>query len=223
MSDWIANECAKQGVSVPEKEGVDYRTFDVYSPQKLKEMQEIARSRGGRCLSPRYIHKETKMQWECGKGHTWWARAGGVKMGQWCPKCGSKKSADTRRSNIEEMQKVAEARGGKCLSSVYVNNLTKLEWICSKGHRWFATPINVKNSHHWCPYCSNRSPYRIRLTLVDMQKTAEERGGRCLSTKYVNNRIKLRWQCDKGHVWETKPANVRSGTWCPFCAGKRHS
>ena len=35
---------------------------------------------------------------------------------------------------IKDMQGIAEARGGKCLSTEYVNSNTHLEWECSEGH-----------------------------------------------------------------------------------------
>lgn len=220
MSEWIIQECMKNGIIIKETDYLDYKNFDIYSPQKIKEMQEIARSKGGECLSPSYINKEAKIQWKCNVNHVWWARAGEIKRGQWCPKCGVKRRSDLRRSNIQEMQEIARKKGGKCLSTVYMNNNTKLEWQCSKGHVWKALPANVKFTT-WCPYCSNRMPYRTILTLNDMQKTAEEKGGKCLSNKYLGNRIPLRWQCKNGHIWETRPQNIREGSWCPTCARRR--
>jgi hypothetical protein len=56
-----------------------------------------------------------------------------------------------------------------------------------------------------------------RITLKDMQKLAAQRSGSCLSQEYRNNKSKLIWQCQKGHIWEAIPINVRRGSWCPFC------
>jgi hypothetical protein len=42
---------------------------------------------------------------------------------------------------IKDMQGIAEARGGKCLSTEYVNSNTHLEWECSEGHHWETTPL----------------------------------------------------------------------------------
>jgi len=50
-----------------------------------------------------------------------------------------------------------------------------------------------------------------------MQKLAHERGGRCLSKEYHGTIHKLSWECKLGHVWETKPATVLHGSWCPEC------
>ncbi|NNN04523.1 MAG: zinc-ribbon domain-containing protein [Elusimicrobia bacterium] len=51
-------------------------------------MREIARARGGRCLSRKYINSKTKLWWQCGVGHKKWAaRPANIKVGSWCPEC----------------------------------------------------------------------------------------------------------------------------------------
>lgn len=51
-------------------------------------MQQIARERGGKCLSDSYVNSMTKLLWECSEGHLWEARPGDVKNGKtWCPEC----------------------------------------------------------------------------------------------------------------------------------------
>ena len=39
-----------------------------------------------------------------------------------------------------------------------------------------------------------------KLTIKDMQELAKARGGKCLSKKYVNGRVKLKWKCAEGHM-----------------------
>ncbi len=114
------------------------------------EMRRIAKQRGGKCLSEKYINSWTQLIWECTKGHQWKATLHNVKKGTWCPIC-----AGMQRHTIEEMHQLAEARGGKCLSGKYINGSTKLRWICAEGHRWKAAPSNIIRGH-WCPKCSKR-------------------------------------------------------------------
>jgi hypothetical protein len=57
------------------------------------------------------------------------------------------------------------------------------------------------------------------LTLTQMQALARDKGGECLSTKYVNSKTKLRWTCGDGHEWEAVPNSIQQGHWCPHCAG----
>lgn len=40
---------------------------------------------------------------------------------------------------------------------------------------------------------------------------------------YVNNRTKIRFQCDKNqsHIWYSTPSNILNGRGCPICNGKQ--
>jgi len=127
-----------------------------------------------------------------------------------------------KRKYLEEMQKIAKARGGKLLSKFYINSQTKLRWRCSKGHIWEAVPTSIK-AGSWCRICSFKiiaAKKRIH-TIEEMRALAKAKGGLCLSANYVSFESKLRWRCAKGHGWETPPSSVLSGHWCPICAGKR--
>jgi len=73
----------------------------------IKDMQEIAKKRGGKCLSDVYVNSQTHLLWECSKGHQWEAVPYSIKNGHWCPKCGIEKRAAKQRLSIEDMQKVA--------------------------------------------------------------------------------------------------------------------
>lgn len=53
---------------------------------------------------------------------------------------------------IFNMQKMAQAKNGKCLSTTYINTHTKLLWECNNGHTWYAAPSMVKNNY-WCIEC----------------------------------------------------------------------
>jgi len=180
----------------------------------IDEMQELAKEKGGECLSDHYINARTKLKWECKEGHIWKADADHIKRGQWCPEC-----AGVKKLSILEMQKLANKKDGKCLSEEYKNIHTKLKWQCNEGHIWKALPSNIKRGH-WCPSCAiKRITNAQRLTIKEMQKIAEAKGGKCLSDQYINARTKLMWQCKEGHLWKAKPYHIKNGHWCPKCAG----
>lgn len=63
---------------------------------------------------------------------------------------------------IEDMQKAAEYRGGKCLSLTMVRGdlYTKLKWLCSEGHEFKASPYLVLKAGHWCSKCI-QSPWNF--------------------------------------------------------------
>ncbi len=183
----------------------------------IEKMKEIAKERGGECLSKEYINSNTKLKWKCEKGHVWEAIPHSIKgsskrAGTWCPVC-----AGSQPLSIEQFHKIAKERGGECLSKEYINSNTKLKWKCEKGHVWEATPMHIKHSKSWCLICSGKEKH----TIEKMKEIANERGGECLSKEYINSNIKLKWKCEKGHVWEVSPINiVNNNAWCKKCAGK---
>ena len=122
------------------------------SRYSLDDLHDIAAKHGGKCLATEYKLMRTKVEWQCAKGHVWKASGSQVRHGSWCKQC-----ADNRmRLTIEQMHKLAHSKGGRCLSTHYTNNETKLLWQCQLGHTWYATPSHVKHSS-WCPLCNHLS------------------------------------------------------------------
>ena len=189
----------------------------------IQDMKEIARKRGGECLSTEYKNGKTKLKWRCSCGYEWEATPENIKYGKWCPTCGIKSREDKRRGSIEEMHQIAHEREGECLSEFYINTNTKLKWKCAVGHEWEATPDNIKVGK-WCPKCAiKKNADNKRKSITDMQLIAKNRGGKCLSKEYTNMNSKLQWECSKGHQWLAIPSNIISGKWCPTCAGKKRT
>lgn len=125
-----------------------------------------------------------------------------------------------KRCRLEEMKRLAQIRGGVCLSSHYVNHEAKLGWRCAEGHEWEAPPWNVRRGS-WCRICGSKRAGRSKaLTIEMMHKIAAKHGGKCLSKDYKNNATKLQWRCKEGHEWEAVPAGILMGRWCGICAGK---
>ncbi len=174
----------------------------------IQHMHRLAHERGGRCLSESYRDNRTPLRWECREGHQWTATPNHIQQGKWCPKCGG-----TAELTIQEMHRLAESRGAKCLSEVYAGNKAPLLWECREGHRWKANANHVKRGG-WCPVCAGHS----RPSMDDIQRLAQERGGKCLSDNYVNNRTRLRWECIEGHQWKAVWGNIQQGQWCPECS-----
>lgn len=186
------------------KRGTDYRLT-------IEDMRALARSRGGRCLSPHYQPNPAKLEWECGKGHRWWSNPMNLRnAGSWCPRCSGNVVL------IDDMVDLARRFGGKCLSTSYRGTTTKLRWCCKKGHVFSKQPAYIRQGH-WCPECSPRR----RVTLRQFQAIARKRGGQCLTPagSTVRAEMKLRWRCNDRHEWSARAVDVRRGSWCPHCAG----
>ena len=56
------------------------------------------------------------------------------------------------------------------------------------------------------------------LSISDMKKAAEFRGGECLSEQFIGMSEKLEWKCAFGHTFKASPTLIlKAGHWCPDC------
>jgi len=116
----------------------------------LERLQDAAIAKKGVCLSGEYTGLKTHYQFRCKHGHEWKSTGHRILRGSWCPTC-----IRTEKSlGLEIMRKIAQERGGACLSEQYQNAATKLHWECHRGHRWHAVPAAIRRGH-WCPECAH--------------------------------------------------------------------
>jgi hypothetical protein len=92
VKDYIKKECKKKRVPLPrdfDETNVNVaKAYDVPSLNaKLGELKQIARERGGLCLSSTYKGSKTKLLFECARGHQWRTTPYIIQKGSWCPKC----------------------------------------------------------------------------------------------------------------------------------------
>lgn len=180
----------------------------IYShKQKITEFKSIAKSKGGICLSDTYLNQKQKLKFRCSSGHNWLAIAGNIKKGYWCPYCSGRAPY-----SLDEVQKIVKKREGVCLSKRINGTKSYIKLECKKKHVWKTQLANIIDGK-WCPHCSRNA----RLTIEEMREIAKARGGKCLSSRYINSMTKLKWQCSEGHVWLAQPNNIKFGKWCKKC------
>ncbi|OED36605.1 hypothetical protein AB834_02920, partial [PVC group bacterium (ex Bugula neritina AB1)] len=185
------------------------------SKYTIQYMQTLAESQGGKCLTVKHVNGRRILNLQCKEGHLWSIRYDAFIRGSWCRKC----YIESQKLTIGHMHELAEAKGGKCLSTNYVNAHTKLKWKCKEGHQWETSPNKIKRGS-WCPSCGRKSSNdKRRGSLKELHKLAESRGGKFLSTEYINVDTKHEWICKQGHVWSARPSSIKRGTWCPTCSG----
>jgi hypothetical protein len=183
-------------------------------------LQDTAMQKMGKCLSSEYDGIKAHYQWECQLGHQWPAIAESVLRGSWCPTC-----AGQRKITIEEMIGICETKGGKFLSSEYINQHTKYEVICGEGHIFYPHGMSLINGS-WCKKCQSAELWlknRVKVSLEDY-KTA----GLNVNCNFIGiqipqkTTIKSQWQCQKeGHVFPMTYNNIKNHKQhCPKCSGR---
>ena len=189
----------------------------------LDDAVELAKVRGGKCLSHDCSGSRDSLLWECKHGHQWRATLASLRYSRtWCPKCVKQSSA----LSLHVARETALSRGGKCLSEEYQNTTLPLHWQCACGHQWKASLSSVKTQKTWCPKCAKarRNSSRTSANIDAAHAAAEALGGRCLSQQCTSARERLEWQCSAGHVWmATYNAVKNQQTWCPYCACLRRT
>jgi nucleoside-diphosphate-sugar epimerase len=105
------------------------------------------------------------------------------------------------------------------------NDTDKIKAFFGSREAWDAIPdwqhsiyAQQKEPTNSCPAVEGKESKPETYTMRDMQETALSRGGRCLSTEYVDIKTKLKWKCGFGHEWEASPRLLKAGHWCPDCA-----
>ncbi len=220
LPEWISNAI----VSMPESERLTQRMGDWRSVHptewlasdsySIEALAAFAKEKNGRCLSTTYVGVKEKYRWRCVNGHEWDATWDSLKnQDSWCPVC----CGNVIPNALLDLQKIAESRGGRLVSTDFLGMQKKHQWRCSLGHEWEAKPSHVKHAESWCPICAG---HVLIEPLKQLQHIAEGRGGLCLSDQYVSSTTKLRWRCADGHEWEAVPSSIKAGKWCPTCATK---
>jgi hypothetical protein len=132
----------------------------------IEQMRKVAEKMGGECLSSEYKNTITKLVWRCKKEHTWPAVPSSVLHGSWCPTCYiNARSIKARKHTIDEMHRLAESKGGDCLSKEFTSIHKKLKWICKENHIWFAIPWSLMRGA-WCPVCGHKQTWITRKASV---------------------------------------------------------
>ena len=73
----------------------------------------LAASRGGKCLAERYTNSQTKLEWQCARGHRWQSSLNSVKQGSWCGEC--------RRAHRAASREMRQAKGSASAQSAAMN------------------------------------------------------------------------------------------------------
>ncbi len=106
--------------------------------ESLRQLDQLARQAGGRCLSEQYVGRTASYQFVCREGHVFEKTASNLQKGSWCVLCAraehSKRMSDP--DGMKRLRAAARDRGGKCLSTAYTKLADRYRFRCKEGHEW---------------------------------------------------------------------------------------
>lgn len=166
----------------------------------LQTCNKLAEKHGGKCLSKQYINDQIHLLWQCAVGHVFHSSLSSIDETYFCHICHINKA-------LKKCKEFAEKHGGKCLTTEFVNVKTPLTWQCAMGHVWRKQWSKMNNSKTFCNVCKKLQ--NKKDLLKKCHEFAENRGGKCLSTVYVNSYTSLKWECAVGHIYRKSLVSAR--------------
>ena len=154
-------------------------------------------------VSNEYENGYIRLEYLCPKNHRNSMSWNNFRSGRRCPEC-----QGIRRIDIGLIRKEFENSRYVLLSEEYIDNQTKLEYLCDKGHFNTMSWGNF-NLGKRCPDCANNKV----LTIEYVRSKFEEKGCTLLSTEYINSKSKLDYMCSAGHIG--------SATWDSFYTAEK--
>lgn len=116
----------------------------------------------------------------------------------------------SRRKTPEEYVQECKNKGLDLPIEDYINNSTKINHKCSKGHIYLQTSHGHLNGQG-CTVCK--------------KKTTEEYIHECMDKgydlpieDYINTRTRINHKCMQGHVYPQEPRSHLEGIGCPLCS-----
>ena len=180
---------------------------------KLDYIRKAFDKEGYTLFSTYYGGAKYKLSFMCPNGHIHEVCWADWKQGKRCYYC-----FGNVKPSFSEVKKEFATQGYVLLSKEYVNSVSKLRYICPKGHKHQVSWIKWKKGDR-CPYCSKN----IKYTYKEVKDSFEKEGYTLLSNNYLNGKSKLDYICPLGHKHSIRRTDWDRGHRCPTCAIINHT
>jgi len=119
------------------------------------------------------------------------------------------------RKTPEDYSALAVSRGFVWLGPEVRSITAKTGWQCPKLHEWQGTYNDIYHSGSGCPHCANC----VRKVSADYHSLAKEHGFEWMGPEVKGVMAKTGWKCAKGHEWQSRYNDIKTGYGCPYCGG----
>jgi hypothetical protein len=165
-----------------------------------------------------------KLSWRCQAGHTWEAVViNRTARNSGCPICSGRKVLAGFNDLQTKFPLLAQQSNGWDPTEYSPGSNKKVSWKCADGHEWEATIANRTGRGDGCPVCSGQKIVSgINDLLTLNPKIAKEAFGWDPSTVALHSNQKVKWKCQKGHIWESTVTNrSRRNDGCAVCSSHK--
>lgn len=167
-----------------------------------------------------YPQSNLKVWWLCSKGHEWKASPSTRFRGSDCSFCYGRYASASNNLAIMYPEILLEwdtvLNKGLNPSDFTPHVGKKIWWKCREGHSWQAIIYNRTKNKSGCPHCARNKSRKYSIDYF--HEFANKRGGKCLSTEYLQCKTKIKMICKNGHKWETRADNILyEQKWCSSC------
>ena len=119
----------------------------------LEQVRNLFEKEGYELLSSEYANSKAKLNYTCSKGHKHSMKWNSWQQGKRCPTC-----VGVTKPTLDQIKYSFAKEKYILLSKDYINNKTKLDYRCSKGHEHSMSLVNW-NSGHRCITCCTLSRF----------------------------------------------------------------
>lgn len=174
----------------------------------------------------KYVDAKTKIKVKCNQGHIFETTPNNLfnkKIG--CPKCAFKHlSTINKLSNDEFLKRLQKVHPNYTALEDYQDSDTKIKIQCDQGHIFSVVPSSLINQGTGCPICADeqRSQRALMSNEEFLKRLHKVHSCYTALEKYQGISAKIKFQCDKGHIFIAAPNSiVYNGSGCPKCGHLR--
>jgi hypothetical protein len=185
---------------------------------------ELAKEADGWDASLVFAGSGKRFDWICPLGHRYQASVSHrSNSGSNCPFCSGNKVLIGFNDLATLNPEIGKEADGWDPTKVSRGSSKKMNWICSKNHKWIATVTSRTSGKTGCPYCKNK---KILKNFNDLATThpqiAAEAHGWDPTSIVAGNSVERAWKCSLGHIWKiSSHLRTKNAAGCPVCINRR--